>query len=356
MLDFYSNYLLSSFDRTTATSGACLTNNTISHDRITRFLNDETSSRHLWRHVKPIVHEIQSADGVLSVDDTIIPKPHMDENEIVCWHYDHQSGKTIKGINLLSVLYESNDVRIPVANAIIEKTEVYTDLSTGFEKRRSSISKNKHFRKLLWICKRNKLPFRYVLCDVWYASAENMNFIRKALKAHFVMPLKSNRKVALSRAHKRAKQYVTVETLALKNSSLRTIYLEEVEFPLLLVKQVFTNEDGSEGVLYLVTSDTTLTYEKITPLYTKRSAIEGFHKALKQQCGITRSPARMMRTQSTHIFCSVCAFVKLELLRRITSVSYEGLKLNLYIHALKTSFKYLQSLQPFNWATKPLFA
>jgi hypothetical protein len=37
-------------------------------------------------------------------------------------------------------------------------------------------------------------------------------------------------------------------------------------------------------------------------------------------------------------------------------VSYEGLKLNLYIHALKTSFKYLQSLQPFHWATKPLLA
>jgi hypothetical protein len=183
-----------------------------------------------------------------------------------------------------------------------------------------------------------------------------MNFVRKVLKRHFVMPLKSNRKVALSKAHKRAKQYVTVETLAFKNSSLRTIYLEEVEFPLLLVKQVFTNEDGSEGVLYLVTSDTTLTYEQLTALYKKRSAIEGFHKALKQQCGIGRSPARMVRTQSTHIHSSLCAFVKLELLRRVTSVSYEGLKLNLYIHALKTSFKYLQSLQPFNWATKPVFA
>ncbi|PWH15894.1 MAG: hypothetical protein DDG59_10725 [Anaerolineae bacterium] len=29
-------------------------------------------------------------------------------------------------------------------------------------------------------------------------------------------------------------------------------------FPLLLIKQVFTNEDGSTGIQYLVTSDTTL--------------------------------------------------------------------------------------------------
>jgi hypothetical protein len=356
MLDFYSNYLLSSFERVTATSGARLTNDTLSHDRITRFLNDKTSSRRLWHYVKPMVRKVQSPDGVLIADDMIIAKPHMDENEIVCWHFDHQTGTYVKGINILSFLYESKDVRLPVSYTIIEKTEYYTDESTSHEKRRSEISKNEHFRRLLKQSVRNKLPFRYVLSDVWYASTENMNFIRKTLKRHFVMPLKSNRKIALSKAQKRAKNYVPVDTLDYKDTSLRTIYLEEVAFPLLLVKQVFKNEDGSEGVLYLVTSDTTLTYEEITTIYMKRCSIECYHKALKQQCAIGKSPARVQRTQSSHIHCSLCAFVKLELLRGITSVSYEGLKLNLYIHALKTSFKYLQLLQPFNWATKPIFA
>ena len=356
MLDFYSNYLLSSFERVTATRGSRLTNNTLSHDRITRFLNDASSSRNLWQHVKPLVRKIESPHGVLIADDTIIEKPHMDENEIVCWHFDHQSGKYVKGINLFSFLYENKDVHLPVSYTIIEKTECYTDESTGREKRRSEVSKNKHFRNILRRCIRNKLSFRYVLSDVWYASTENMNFIRKGLKRHFIMPLKSNRKVAFSKAHKRAKQYVPVDTLDYKKSSLRTIYLEEVAFPLLLVKQVFKNEDGSEGVLYLVTSDTTLTYEEITTIYKKRWSIECYHKALKQQCAIGKSPARTQRTQSSHIHCAICAFVKLELLCRITSVSYEGLKLNLYIHALKTAFKYLQTLQPINWATKPIFA
>ena len=356
MLDFYSNYLLSSFDRVTATRGSRLTNNKISHDRITRFLNDAASSQSLWQHVKQMVRKIESPDGVIIADDTLIEKPHMDENEIVCWHFDHQTGTYVKGINILSFLYESKDVRLPVSYTIIEKREFYTDESTGQEKRRSEVPKNKHFQNMLRRCIRNKLPFRYVLSDVWYASTENMNFIRKTLKRHFVIPLKSNRKVALSKAHKRAKQYVPVDTLDYKKSSLRTIYLEEVAFPLLLCKQVFKNEDGSEGVLYLVTSDTTLTYEGITTIYKKRWSIECYHKALKQQCAIGKSPARIQRTQSSHIHCSICAFVKLELLRRITSVSYEGLKLNLYIHALKTAFKYLQSLQPFNWAAKPVFA
>jgi hypothetical protein len=356
LLDFYSNYLISSFERVTATSGSRLTDNTISHDRITRFLNDSLSSSHLWRHVKPMVRKIQSTDDILIIDDTIIAKPHMDENEIVCWHWDHQHGTYVKGINLLSVVYESKSVHLPVAYKIIDKTEFSIDPSTGQEKRRSTTTKNKYFQRLLHYCNRNKLPFRYVLSDVWYASAENMNYVRFRLKRHFIMPIKSNRKVALSKAQKRAKKYVPVETLDFKNTPLRTIYLEEVACPLLLVKQVFKNEDSSEGILYLVTSDTTLTDDKIILIYQKRWSIECYHKALKQQCAIGKSPAHTMRTQSTHIHCSLCAFVKLELLCKITSVSYEGLKLNLYIQVLKTSFKYLYSLYPFSWTRKHVFA
>jgi hypothetical protein len=149
---------------------------------------------------------------------------------------------------------------------------------------------------------------------------------------------------------------VTVETLPLKDSTTAMVYLEEVPFVLLLLRQVFTNKDGSTGILYLVSSDTTLTYDTMTDLYQKRWKIEEYHKALKQQCALTRSPARTVVTQSSHIFGSLCAFIKLEMLRMMTAVSYEGLKLNLYLHVLKTAFKHLRSLQPLDWASKPIFA
>lgn len=356
MLDFYSNVILSSFSRLTATSASALTDGQISHDRITRFLSVEPrSSRDLWYRVKPLVRSIQREDGILIVDDTIAQKPHMDENEIVCWHYDHTQGRTVKGINLLSVLYHSNEVTLPVGYVIVSKTETIIDATTGKEKRVSRTSKNEHFRQLLRFCVKN-VPFRYVFSDVWYASAENMKYIRRDLKRHFIMPLKSNRKVALSAQDKRRGNYVTVETLPLKDSATTVVYVEEVPFPLVLLRQVFTNKDGSTGTLYLVSSDTTLTYDTMTDLYQKRWKIEEYHKALKQQCALTRSPARTVVTQSSHIFCSLCAFIKLEMLRMITSVSYEGLKLNLYLHALKTAFKHLRTLQPFDWATKPIFA
>ena len=54
----------------------------------------------------------------------------------------------------------------------------------------------------------------------------------------------------------------------------REIYLEGVDFALLLIKQVFVNEDGSTGMLYLVTSDLLLTYDAITTLYRKRWNVE----------------------------------------------------------------------------------
>jgi len=47
---------------------------------------------------------------------------------------------------------------------------------------------------------------------------------------------------------------VRIDTLELEPDTLLTIYLEGVDFPLHLVKQVFINADNSIGILYLVTS------------------------------------------------------------------------------------------------------
>jgi hypothetical protein len=41
----------------------------------------------------------------LIVDDTIQEKGWTDENEIICWHFDHGQGRSIKGVNLLNALY-----------------------------------------------------------------------------------------------------------------------------------------------------------------------------------------------------------------------------------------------------------
>lgn len=347
LLDIYTDYLISSFGLTTATGLSTLLNGAISHDRIQRFLaSSPKTGKDLWLVVKPYVRQIQSADAILIVDDSISEKPHTDENDIVAWHYDHTSGQSIKGINFVTALYHATDVSLPVNYHLIEKTETYTDKKTGKQKRRSPVTKNAVYRQLLAQVVHNQIPLAYVVNDVWFASADNMMFVVHDIKQQFIMPLKSNRKVALSLVDKKNGQYVSVSELAIEPHTEMTIYLESVDFALKLVKQVFTNADGSIGILYLVTSDLDLTYDQVTTIYQKRWNVEPYHKSLKQNASLSKSPTRTVTTQSNHFFASLCSFVKLEMLKVKTKTNHFALKSKLYIQALRTAFDALQHLQP----------
>jgi hypothetical protein len=347
LLDLYSDYLLSAFGLTTATGLSALVNGSVSHDQVTRFLSGEQrTAADLWRIVKGYVRQIEQEDGVLIIDDSIAEKPYTDENDIICWHYDHTTSSNIKGINFLTALYHSQAVSLPVSFTLIAKTEQYLDAKSGKEKRRSPVSKNEHYRAMLAQAVRNRLRFRYVLNDVWFAAADNMMFIKHTIKRDFVMPLKSNRKVALSLADKLQGRYSRVDALALEGKAVWEIYLEGVDFPLLLVKQVFTNEDGSCGILYLVTSDTTLSYDDITTIYRKRWHVEPYHKSLKQNASLEKSPTQTVVSQTNHFFAALCAYIKLEWLKTTTKLNHFAIKAKLYLAALRTAFDALAAMHP----------
>jgi hypothetical protein len=323
----------------------------ISHDRIQRFLSSPTKGgADFWKIVKPYVRQVQAPAGVMIVDDRISEKPHTDENDIICWHYDHTSGQTIKGINFITALYHVNGVSLPVNYHLVTKTEFYTDKKTGKLKRRSAVSKNEVYRQLLRQVVHNQIPFRYVVNDVWFASADTMRFVKHDLKRDFVMPLKANRKVALRLEAKKQGQYVRVDELVLEADTVLTIYLEGVDFPLHLVKQVFTNGDGSVGILYLVTSDLELTFDEITTIYGKRWNVEPYHKSLKQNAALSKSPTKTLTTQSNHLFAALCAYIKLEMLKVTTHTNHFALKSKLYLRALRTAFDALHELQPIRLA------
>ena len=58
-----------------------------------------------------------------------------------------------------------------------------------------------------------------------------------------------------------------MSTLGLEANAPKIVYLEGGDFPLVLVKQVFTNVDGGVSILYLVSSDTTLSFDELTMSY-----------------------------------------------------------------------------------------
>jgi hypothetical protein len=229
---------------------------------------------------------------------------------------------------------------------LIAKTEKYLDPKTQKARRRSLVSQNELCRELIKQAGINLIPFRFVLFDVWFASAETRVFIKHDQQRDFLCPLKTNRKVALSVAEKHQGRYTRVDTLGWEANTPRIVYLDGVDFPRLLVKQVFTNEDGSQGILYLVSSDTTVSVDELTTTSHTRWTVECYHKSLKQNVSLAKSPTQTVTTQTNHFFAALCGFIKLERLKGKTKLNHFALKAKLYLTALHSAFSTLRQLTP----------
>ena len=121
-LELYTDYLIARRGQTTATGLAAVLEDEISHAQVTRFLSEgDSTSEDLWLGVKGTVREIEQDEACVLFDDTIQEKAWTDESEMICWHFDHCAGRSVKGINLLNALYYSQDVSIPVAFEIVKK-------------------------------------------------------------------------------------------------------------------------------------------------------------------------------------------------------------------------------------------
>jgi hypothetical protein len=223
LLDLYTDYLLVSFGQTTATGLATLLPHEVSHDQVTRFLSqNEFTGKDLWKVVKPHVRRVQSEQAVLIFDDTIQEKPCTDQNEIISPiydgypHFDHTQNRRIKGVNLLTALYHSQDMSLPVDFSLIQKIEWVTNPKTGKEHWESKQTKNQMLRRMLNDFVRTQTPFRHVLADVWYASAETITFIKQKKAKEFVFPLKNNGKTSVL--------YLVTSDLTLSDSGVIGLY------------------------------------------------------------------------------------------------------------------------------------
>lgn len=351
MLDIYSDYLLASFSYTTATGLSRLTGGDISHDQVTRFLSSEMKTgKDLWLMVKAFQRKIQSSSGVLILDDSIEEKPFTDENDIICWHFDHSKERTVKGINFISCLYQNNGVSLPINFRLVEKTERYIDQKTQKEKRRSRVTKNELAREMIKQVVKNQVQFSFILFDVWFASKENLQFIKLEQKQEFICPLKVNRYVALSFEDKLAGRWQRVDMLEIKEHQTREIYLEGLDFAVALTKQIFTNEDASLGVLYLISSDTTQTSDQIKTIYQRRWNVECYHKSLKQNVSLSKSPTQTETTQTNHFFAALCGYIKLEMLKVETKTNHFALKTKLYVNALQSAYQTLREMNPVHFS------
>lgn len=191
----------------------------------------------------------------------------------------------------------------------------------------------------------NRIKYRWVLADVWFCSNDNMEYIKFKLNKEFVMPIRTNRLVAFSRTDANRGQWKQVRVADIKPDQIYQVYLKELPFAVSLVKQVFRNEDGSVGELYLVCSNLTVEADQIKAVYQKRWQIEDYHKSLKSNLSLSKSPTKTIITQSNHFFMSIYSYFKLEMLKTKLKLNHFAIKTKIYLEALKEAMGQLQKLK-----------
>lgn len=345
MLDLYTDYLISQNKYATATGLSDLLDNEFSHDKVTRFLRkNDFDSKYLWKYIKPTIREKESSGGVLILDDSIEEKPYSNENDINCWHYSHAKGDVVKGINLLNCMVNYDDISLPVGYEIIKKNILYSDLETKKVRRKSDTTKNQLFKKLIQQAYNNKIKFDYILADNWFGSKDNMEFINNDLKKSFIIGIKSNRSIALSKNDVKNGQFKQAKLLNLKEDISYTAWLKGLCFPVQIVKKVFKNENGFTGILYLVSNDMQINADRLYEVYQKRWKIEEYHKSIKQNASLERSPTKTIKTQSNHIYSAVIAYCKLEKMKIKTKLNHFAIKYKLILRSNQIALEELRRM------------
>jgi len=73
--------------------------------------------------------------------------------------------------------------------------------------------------------------------------------------------------------------------------------------------------------------------------------VEEYHRSLKQNASLAKSPTRTETTQTNHFVAALWSFVKIELLKVQTKKNHYQLKSQLYFSALQVAFRELQILK-----------
>lgn len=266
------------------------------HDTISRWLQSQDyEPNQLWEHVRTHVDLTHS----LIADDSTLDKQWSPNNELVAFHWSGNKHKSIRGISLVNLLSTNGERYLPVDYRV-------------YEGALSGITKNDHFVSMLDTAKERGFKPDYVMADSWYSSLENMKHI-VSLGWKFIMGIKENRQVSLVQG-----TYVSVSALDWTKKKVHKVWLKGFGF-VMVAQIVFKNGD----IRYLVTNDLSLTkYDDLSMQGKKRWKIEEFHRGIKQTTGIEKCYSIKAKSQRTHIFACFVAFIRLEIERLRTGVSW----------------------------------
>jgi putative transposase len=287
------------------------------HDSFTRFLQRlPPDTEALWNEARRLI-DPKREGGVLIVDDSTLDKPYAEKMDYVTHHWSGKHHRVVKGINLITTLWSDGTSLVPcdfrLYNASID-----------------GLTKNDHFQNMLLKAKNErKMQSSYVLFDSWYSSLENLKLLRDELSWHFFTRLKENRKVNPGRTWNQSIKDVEIPPEG-KVVHLRGYGMIKV------FKTVSTKGD----VEYWATDDLEMNEVKSHELSSTSWGIEEYHRGIKQCCGVERAQVRNARAILSHIQMSIRAFIRLELHRLTTGMSWYEAKISVIRGAVRSYLKH----------------
>lgn len=113
-----------------------------------------------------------------------------------------------------------------------------------------------------------------------------------------------------------------------------------------MVKQVFTNEDGSIGIRALVSRAITWSCDALTTTSHARWEVAWYHKALTQNVSLAKAPTQTVTPHPHPFFAALCGFLQLARVNMRTTLNPFALKSQLYLNARRSAFATLPTLTP----------
>ena len=260
------------------------------HDAFTRLLaRQPPDTEALWQEIGGLVN---LAGGLL-----ILHKPYAQNIQLVTRHWSGKHRRVVLGINLITLLWTAEAALIP------------TDFRV-YDKPIGGKNQNEHFRDLLAQAQGRGFQPGYVLFDSWYSSLENLKQVR-SYGWRWLTQLKSNRQVNPDGRGNRAISTVDI------GPEGRQVHLKGYGF-IKVFRTVAPNGDAE----YWATNNLALSAHEHERLSREAWAIENYHRGIKQCCGVEKAQVRSARAQVRHISFSLRAFVRLEVHRLKTVVSW----------------------------------
>ncbi|WP_414590171.1 transposase [Scytonema sp. PCC 10023] len=268
----------------------------LSHDSVNRFLlRERYEPKDLFDEVQPHINLI---GGTLSGDDTVIDKPYSDPSltELIGYFWSGKHHRVVKGVQLITLYYtEDSGKSVPVNYRLYNKQDGKT--------------KNDYLREMITEVLTWGLHPQMVTTDAWYASRENLKFLKnKGLG--FLMGIAKNRSCSIN-----GRDYTQVQNLEIPDEGL-IVHLKSFG-SVKVFQKTFKNEEKRYYIMFLTEEDALnqITRAEFKVLHSIHWGIECYHRAIKQVCGIERFMVRTTEAIKTHFFSAIRAFTQLELMR-----------------------------------------